>query len=142
MSILIKIADFDLDFAEIEQIRYAVFQIEQSISSAEEFDGKDAESTHLLAYVDDRPVGTLRIRKIDNEVKIERLAILRDFRSQGLGKKLMEQAIAHIRETEIHIIKIHAQAHLENFYMKLGFIPEGKKFMEAGIEHILMMQHL
>lgn len=146
MSILIKVADFGSDFSIIEQIRSAIFQIEQGISAEDEFDGKDAESIHLLAYFDSQPVGTLRIRSIDNEtVKIERLAVLRDFRAQGLGKKLMEQAIALIKlqhEGQDKIIKIHAQVYLEKFYLSLGFVTQGKIFMEAGIGHILMTKDL
>ncbi len=144
MSILIKVADFSSDFLIIEQIRYAVFHVEQSISAEDEFDGKDAESIHLLAYFDNQPTGTVRIRNIDHEiVKIERLAVLKDFRSLGLGKKLMVQAIAHVSELgTCKLIKIHAQSHLENFYTKLGFMAQGEKFIEAGIEHILMVQHI
>jgi predicted GNAT family N-acyltransferase len=142
MSILIKIASFGSDFPIIAEIRSAVFQIEQGIKAEDEFDGKDAESLHLLAYVDNQPVGTLRIRNIDNEtIKIERLAVLRDFRAQGLGKKLMEQAIALVGKPH-KSVQIHAQLYLEKFYLSLGFVAQGESFREAGIAHILMVKDL
>jgi predicted GNAT family N-acyltransferase len=127
-----------------------VFQIEQLISEEEEFDGKDPESVHLLAYIDSQPVGTLRIRSIGQGiVKIERLAVLKAFRSQGIGKQMMEQAIANIQFLNHGLahgsetykgIKIHAQAYLEKFYTNLGFETQGEKFIEAGIEHIAMFK--
>jgi predicted GNAT family N-acyltransferase len=144
MSILIEVADFTTDFSVIEQIRIAVFQVEQSIKAEDEFDGKDAESIHLLAYFAGEPVGTIRIREVNNEViKIERLAVLKDFRAQGIGKKLMDRAIATVKSKKIYkLIKIHAQAYLENFYTNLGFTARGENFIEAGIEHVLMTKQV
>jgi len=148
MSISIRVADFSTDFSAIEKIRYAVFQIEQSISSEDEFDGKDRESIHLIAYFEFQAVGTLRIRNIGGAIaKIERLAVLKDFRSHGIGRKMMEEAIAYIKSFKksavtYSIIKIHAQAYLEKFYTNLGFITQGERFMEAGIDHVLMMKNI
>jgi predicted GNAT family N-acyltransferase len=146
MSILIKVADFASDFSSIKQIRYAVFQVEQGINAEDEFDGKDVESIHLLAYFVDLSVGTVRIREVSKEiVKIERLAVLKNFRTQGLGKRLMERAIALVKEQfkgEHKLIKVHAQVYLEKFYLNLGFVTQGESFVEAGIHHILMLKDL
>lgn len=144
MNISIKLTDFTTDFSVIEQIRYTVFQLEQLISAEEEFDGKDAESIHLLAYIESEPIGTLRIRNIGQGiVKIERLAVLKAWRSQGVGKQMMEQAIACIYDLGTNkLIRIHAQAHLKKFYTNLGFQAQGESFTEAGIEHILMLKQV
>lgn len=144
MNISIKLTDFTTDFSVIEQIRSTVFQLEQLISAEDEFDGKDAESIHLLAYIESQPVGTLRIRNIGQGiVKIERLAVLKAWRSQGVGKQMMEQAIAYLKQLGTYkVVKIHAQAHLEKFYTNLGFQAQGERFIEAGIEHLLMLRQV
>jgi predicted GNAT family N-acyltransferase len=141
VSIFIKVADLNTEFSDIQQIRYFVFQVEQAIDYVDEFDGKDPESLHLIAYFMDQPVGTLRIRDIGEAIaKVERLAVLKDFRSLGIGKQLMLKAIATITELGTYrLVKIHAQSYLEGFYTKLGFTAQGDKFMEAGIEHIVMI---
>lgn len=37
---------------------------------------------------------------------------------------------------------LHAQLTAKGFYDKLGFIPFGEEFEEAGIQHISMMKTL
>lgn len=142
-SLEIKIAQLPDDFPQLSQIRYQVFQLEQGVAPELEFDGKDAESTHLLAYSDGVPIGTLRLRYLDNQtVKLERLAVLPDARGQGIGKQLVVHALEHLKATNIRAVRIHAQLAVQNFYEKLGFFPEGETFQEAGIPHVKMSQLL
>jgi predicted GNAT family N-acyltransferase len=35
-------------------------------------------------------------------------------------------------------VVLNAQAQVEEFYLKLGFVSEGEHFMEAGISHVHM----
>ncbi|NJK47915.1 hypothetical protein HC931_06820 [Candidatus Gracilibacteria bacterium] len=58
----IKQANYQADFTSIETIRRLVFQEEQGVPSDIEFDGLDETAQHLLAYLDDRAVGTIRMR--------------------------------------------------------------------------------
>ncbi len=89
--------------APIQQIRRTVFQDEQGVDPALEFDGLDEEAEHLLAYLDGQPVGTARLRALDAAVvKIERLAVLAPQRGRGLGKGLMQAALARARERGFH----------------------------------------
>lgn len=67
----------------IQQIRIAVFQDEQGVDPALEFDGLDEQSQHFLAFLNDKPVGTARIREINAQMaKIERLAVLKSARER------------------------------------------------------------
>ncbi|MEM7045474.1 MAG: GNAT family N-acetyltransferase, partial [Pseudomonadota bacterium] len=67
-------------------IREAVFVDEQGVDQPLEFDGLDDESDHLLAKLDGRPVGTLRLRWVDDaSAKIERVAVLRGARGRAVG---------------------------------------------------------
>ncbi|MGB3493755.1 MAG: GNAT family N-acetyltransferase [Elainellaceae cyanobacterium] len=123
----------------IQLVRYHVFQIEQQVSAELEFDGQDEAAIHLMAYLDQEPVGTTRIRMLgDRLAKIERVAVLSSHRGLGIGKKLMDVAIAHLQSLAIPEVKINAQTHARRFYENMGFVPQGDEFMEAGIPHIEM----
>ena len=142
-NLVIKIADFSLDFPVIQQIRSLVFQMEQGVSSELEFDGKDEAATHLLAYLDGQPVGTARIRKLDDRTaKIERVAVLKTARGFGIGKRIMIEALAFLRKAQVAEVRLHAQEAVRDFYQQLGFEPEGEVFVEAGIPHVKMKKLL
>ena len=142
-NLVIKIADFSLDFPAIQHIRSLVFQREQGVAAELEFDGNDEAAAHLLAYLDGKPVGTARIRKLDDHTaKIERVAVLKAARGFGIGKRLMVEAIAFLRQAQVAEVRIHAQAAVRDFYQQLGFEPEGEVFVEAGIPHVKMKKLL
>jgi predicted GNAT family N-acyltransferase len=142
-NLIIKIADFPEEFPAIAAIRKSVFQEEQGIDPALEFDGKDETSQHLIAYLDDKAVGTTRIRYLDHKTaKIERLAVLSTVRGQGIGKKIMENALQVIASQNIREVVIHAQTSVKVLYQKLDFVEEGEVFEEAGITHVIMRKIL
>lgn len=140
-SLQIKQADYLNNKAIINQIRIKVFQEEQGVDKKLEFDGLDETAIHLLAYLDNKAVGTTRIRAIDSQTaKIERLAVLPEARDQGIGKKLMEAAIEIVIIQHYQRIIIHAQEYIKNLYLQLGFEQIGNTFIEADIAHIKMIK--
>ncbi|MBW4692040.1 MAG: GNAT family N-acetyltransferase [Lyngbya sp. HA4199-MV5] len=142
-NLVIKVANFSLDFPAIQQIRYLVFQLEQGVSAELEFDGNDEAADHLLAYLDGQPVGTTRIRRLDDRTaKVERVAVIEAARGFGIGKRLMVEAIAFLQNADVAEVHIHAQAAVNDFYQRLGFEPEGEVFVEAGIPHVKMKKLL
>jgi len=129
--------------AEIKQIRIKVFQEEQGVYPDLEFDGLDASAVHLLAYINESAVATARIREIDSKTaKIERLAVLSEFRKQGIGKKLMQSALSLISKQGKKLAVVHAQAYIAQLYKSLGFEIVGEEFSEAGIPHVKMIRQL
>jgi predicted GNAT family N-acyltransferase len=142
-QISLELVDYTDKISEIKPIRIQVFQVEQGVDPALEFDGLDETSEHILAYLDNQPVGTLRIRYLDNQLaKIERLAVLSLARGQGIGRKLTEKAIEVIEQKKISKVMIHAQEYVKGLYGKLGFEPVGGIFEEADIPHVKMIKHL
>jgi len=142
-QISLELVDYTDKISEIKPIRIQVFQVEQGVDPTLEFDGLDETSEHILAYLDDQPVGTLRIRYLDNQLaKIERLAVLSTARGQGIGRKLTEKAIEVIEQKQISKVKIHAQEYVKGLYEKLGFEQVGGIFEEADIPHVKMIKHL
>ncbi|MEH2083835.1 MAG: GNAT family N-acetyltransferase [Nostoc sp.] len=138
-NLVIRVAELPEDFPAIQAIRKSVFQEEQGVDPALEFDGKDEISDHLIAYLNLEAVGTARIRYLDDKTaKIERLAVLSIVRGQGIGKKIMENALQVIANQNIPEVVIHAQEYVKNLYKKLDFLEEGEIFEEASIPHVKM----
>lgn len=138
-SLVLKIVHYAHAHSIIQAIRREVFQVEQGVSPELDFDGFDESAIHIIAYYDEQPVGTMRLRYLNEQlVKIERVAVLSTHRGIGIGKALMEEAITFLDSCNVLDIKIHAQAHACDFYKKLGFEPRGATFDEAGIPHIEM----
>ncbi|MDZ8259531.1 GNAT family N-acetyltransferase [Nostoc sp. ChiQUE01b] len=138
-NLVIKFAELPEDFPAIQAIRKLVFQEEQGVDPALEFDGKDEISDHLIAYLNLEAVGTARIRYLDDKTaKIERLAVLLTVRGQGIGKKIMENALQVIANQNIPEVVIHAQEYVKDLYKKLNFVEEGEIFEEASIPHVKM----
>ncbi|HBB33073.1 MAG TPA: GNAT family N-acetyltransferase [Cyanobacteria bacterium UBA8803] len=138
-QITLKVVNYAEHSAEIQLVRIQVFQVEQGVDPALEFDGKDEIAEHILAYVNERPVGTTRIRYLDRQtVKIERLAVLAAARGQGIGKQLMVKALEVAADNKMKEVIVHAQEYVKGFYQQLGFEQVGEGFAEAGIGHVKM----
>lgn len=139
----LKVTTYERDRTSINTIRTQVFQIEQGVDPALEFDGQDETAQHIVADVDGQPAATARIRQLTPHLaKLERVAVLQPFRGLGLGKQVTLKALEWLRSQSISTVKIHAQTPVQGFYEKLGFVPRGEGFEEAGIPHIEMFKVL
>ena len=123
-------------------IREKVFIEEQDVSREDEFDGYDDQSSHYIALFDEVPVGTARWRSTEEGIKLERFAVLPEYRSKGIGRALMErimQDVMAIPTTERSSIYVHAQESAVYLYEKFDFVKEGPRFEECGIGHFKMV---
>lgn len=136
----IQIVNYTVAHSAIQSIRHQVFEVEQGVAHELEFDGQDEAAQHLLAYYDQQPVGTTRIRYLSPQTaKIERLAVLPEFRRKGIGIKLMKTALEMTQNRKVTEVIVHAQAYVKNLYIELGFEVIGERFYEANIPHFKMM---
>lgn len=124
----------------IRDIRTKVFIEEQNCPIWEEFETeKDLASNEYLIYKGDKAIGTIRYRETDKGYKIERFAILKEYRLKGYGKEAFKffTDMIDARHNPCRIY-FHAQKHLKSFYESLGFSAIGEEFIEANIVHIEM----
>lgn len=137
MSATCKIAVDAPDMAICFAIRSEVFVKEQKVPIEIEFDDNDSDALHFLLRTDDgQPAGTARLRYADGRAKIERVAIRKSHRGQGLGTLLMEAIIAQIRnDARAARAALGAQVHAIPFYESLGFIVTGDEYLDANIPH-------
>jgi predicted GNAT family N-acyltransferase len=122
---------------QVFKIRKQVFIKEQNVPFYLEMDGLDSEAEHVIAFLDDMPIGCARIRTNDC-IKLERIAILKEYRKRGFGKQLTEYLINYCKRKKYNEICLHSQTFVSDFYEKLGFKKRGNQFLEAGIEHVEM----
>ena len=72
-------------------VRAACFIGELDVPFSEEFDGHDFGATHVIAYIGDEPIGTLRVRWFKSFAMPERLAVMQRFRGHNVGQLLLER---------------------------------------------------
>jgi predicted GNAT family N-acyltransferase len=144
MNYTITPTNWQTDQSSLRQIRERVFIQEQQVPIADEWDDKDETATHFLVQTEEgKAIACARLlveNHPDNIVfHIGRVAVLADFREQGVGRQLMNVIISHCRQQHPdYRIYLHAQTSRQNFYEHLGFVVQGIAFMDAGIPHIEM----
>lgn len=125
------------------QVRKKVFVEEQGVSMQEEMDGNDQGAYHALAWKDETPVGTARLREYDQSTaKVERVAVCNPHRDNGIGTRLMERMEELAAKKGYNSVLLHAQVGVTEFYEKLGYTASGDVFLDAGIEHVKMHRSL
>lgn len=132
-----KVNFFDSLFSDVRAIRQNVFIEEQGVDSSKEQDKFEEEAVHYLLRHNNNNVGAARRRATDNGIKLERFAILREYRGSGMGKKLVEEVLKDVEDSKEQIY-LHAQIQVVDFYANLNFVKEGELFKEAGIIHYKM----
>jgi predicted GNAT family N-acyltransferase len=142
MTTASKISDLrDLDAAFT--IREKVFVQGQGVPADDEYDQHDRQATtrHYLALVDGQPAGAARWRLTDNGVKLERFAVLDEFRNQGVGQVLVQAVLADVRAEvpDAAQVYLHAQLRAIPLYERTGFQKVGELFEECDIQHYKMV---
>ena len=133
-----KVTDPQL-LEKVFAIRREVFVGEQNCPPELEWEFED-ESNHFLATVDGEPAGASRWRKTDKGYKLERFAVLKQFRGKGVGQELVK-AILNDLPTDATYIYMHAQLPAISLYEKFNFEKIGDEFEEAGIRHYKMVKN-
>jgi predicted GNAT family N-acyltransferase len=117
-------------------IRKTVFVDEQGVDATLEYD-HEAESHHYLLLLGEKPVGTARWRETEKGIKLERFAVLSQFRNRGIGEIILNEVLKDV-SSQRKMVYLHSQVKAATFYLRNGFVIVGEQFTEAGIEHFLM----
>ena len=124
---------------DLRSIRTLVFIEEQAVSPDFEWDEIDATAVHLLASLDGQPIACLRI--IDYH-KIGRMAVLKEFRRNGLGAALLLAAVNLCKLCGSTKVYLSAQTHAIVFYERCGFKVTSAVYQDLHIPHVDMQLDL
>lgn len=119
-------------------IRREVFVVEQHCPPELEWEHEE-ESHHFLATIDGEPAGACRWRKTDNGYKLERFAVLKQHRGQGIAHTMVTTTLSDL-PADADYIYLNAQIDAMPLYEKSGFEKTGPQFEEAGIQHFKMVK--
>lgn len=128
------------DLPAVFALRVEVFVDEQHVPPDIELDAHDADAVHIIAQENGLTVGCARILIDQNGAHIGRLAVKKAYRGRHIGTDICRVIIAYCKQQGYTPLWLNAQLHAKAFYEKLGFIPQGDIFTEAGIPHIKMVK--
>ncbi len=125
------------ELKKVYQIRTTVFVEEQNCPPELEWENEDV-SIHFLAKFNDEAAGACRWRQTDKGFKLERFAVLSQFRGKGIASKMIATLIADLPQNADYIY-LHAQVSAMPLYALANFKAVGDMFEEAGIQHYKMV---
>lgn len=130
-----------LTWHALARLRQDVFVVEQECAYPD-LDGRDAEPGASHLWIEDEAgavIATLRILHEHGGTarRIGRVATREDARGRGVMGRLLAAAI---EDCAGHEIEIEAQAHLQGWYERFGFVRSGDEFLEDGIPHVPMVR--
>ncbi|MBD8585139.1 GNAT family N-acetyltransferase [Frigoribacterium sp. CFBP 8766] len=128
---------------DLLRLRVDVFVVEQECAYPE-LDGRDVEpdAVMLWAEEDEQVLATVRLLADHSDdgadadaLRIGRVATATAARGRGLAADLMRLALDR---ADGRLVRLDAQAHLEGWYARFGFVVDGPGFLEDGIPHVPM----
>jgi len=138
MGINVKYVDNDKEIDFCLSIRRKVFVEEQNIPENIEMDDELVQSICVCAILNKQYVGTARYRETSSGIKLERFAVLKEYRGLGVGKALVKFILDNLDQDQD--IYLHAQEAVVDFYLLLGFKKVNDRFYEAEIPHWKMIK--
>ncbi len=90
-------------------IRAIVYAEDGNVPMNLALDGNDYCATHALIYLDDEPIGGLRVRWFRDFAKIERTAIRKNYRDNALLLRFAEFIFDHIARKGYDTVVTHAE---------------------------------
>jgi len=135
------------DLVQAMTVRALSFMGEQGSPWDEEFDN-DMSCTHLLCRVGGEAAGALRIRYFAGFVKLERLAVRKEFRdggvagARGVAGALVKYAIELVRRKGYTKMIGHAQERLYPFWHRHGYRKTGEVIVYGDHRYLPMVATL
>jgi putative N-acetyltransferase (TIGR04045 family) len=133
----VRLARSDAELAAHHAIRREVFVTEQGIFSEHDHDEWDATALKVIATIDERVVGAVRLYPLDEAGlwKGDRLAVLADARTLGVGAPLVRFAVATAGEHGGTRMIALIQTPNVAFFRRLGWSRLGARTSYRGATH-------
>jgi predicted GNAT family N-acyltransferase len=119
-------------------IRRKVFVEEEGVDPELEYDANEETAHHYLLKVGEKAIATARWRETEKGIKLERFAVLPEFRNRGLGEIILKEVLKDVIPVG-KVVYLHSQLRAVPFYERNGFVKKGEIFYEANMGHYLMV---
>jgi predicted GNAT family N-acyltransferase len=136
-EIIAKKVTEQTDLEKAFAVRKQVFVTGQMVPNDLEIENNEV-SSHFLATVDGQPAGAARWRKTENGYKLERFAVLDEYRGLGVAQAMVK-AVLNDLPTDAPKVYLNSQIQAVGLYEKFNFEKDGPEFEEAGIKHYKMV---
>lgn len=125
-------------------VRIQAMAKKHHISLREEFDEHDgADAKYVVLLDDDFPVATCRFYEIDkNSSMIGRVVVLPEYRNQGLGSLVINEAENWIREQGYKKAVLESRDVAVGFYEKLGYTADFNKIVNGDTFTCVYMEKM
>ena len=134
-NLKIEIVKWIDGLSQLKNIREKVFIQEQKVTPQLEWDDMDEKAIHFLVFNDKAAIGCARAIVIKDHMQLGRMAVLKEYRGQGIGGALIEKAVTTAKLNQLSAIYISAQCHAIDFYKKFGFEVTSDIYLDAEIPH-------
>src|SRR5699024_3297089 len=133
-KMIVTVVNNRIDKKHVLDIRSSVFVNKQKVLINKEVDAYDECETviHLLDKYESTTIEDSRIRFVDDYAKLERIAVLKDFRGKNFGADMVVAMEEVILTHNCNHAVLNAQVYAEAFYKKLGYTKISDVFMDAG----------
>lgn len=120
-------------------VRIEAMVKEFHLDISQEFDDHDNHETeYVVAFDNGIPVGTCRLfLKNDTTAHIERVCVLEEYRNQGLGGQIIQEAERWLKDKSVQKIVITSREEAVSFYEKLGYTADYNRTWDGGIFKII-----
>jgi predicted GNAT family N-acyltransferase len=108
------------DLNKVIALRAAAYFADPEHSYGKHFDGNDLSASHMIGYIGDEPVGTLRIRYFGDFARIERIAVRPTHRRSRIAFKMVHAAVAFCRDKGYRKLSGVAREEMVPFWSMFG----------------------
>lgn len=137
------VAQFDSDYYSQERLlRIKVLREPLGLKPGTEVFPYEFEARHFVAVEEDKVIACVLMHIRPEETKLFQMAVSNEYQNKGVGRSLVK--FFEEKAAELGIKKIFCNSRWEayGFYKKLGFIEDGKPFLEVGLKHIKMVKEI
>jgi predicted GNAT family N-acyltransferase len=128
------------DLHKVIAIRSAAYFSDPEHTFGKHFDGNDMSSSHLIGYIGEEPVGTMRIRYFADFARVERIAVRPTHRKSRVAFKLVQAAFSFCRDKGYRKISGVAREEMVPFWSIFGgrLILSKEPVFIYGLPHLEM----
>ena len=138
-AISFTVTDWASACEQLYALRRAVFVDELELSQPVELTQDDAEAQaqawHITVTHESSPEQIIAAARLLPDGEISRVVVAANWRSQGLGRALLNQVLQLADEKGITEVTVAAHRQVINFYRKLGFQTLGEEYRVADLPH-------